>query len=181
MHLLPCPSCQASISVSPSQAGDETTCPKCQSSVVIPKLGQIRQLPLAEDGPSGGQTVAKGEMETSSGRRAGFVVLSLIGTASLLAAGFCGIRWSLIDVPSSTEQHIARYREEYAKLSAAELVREYEDMEKYGVELGRPYRYKTMEMTKKKWGQNASIAAGIGGLAILGAVVLVGSGGRNPS
>ena len=66
------------------------------------------------------------------------MVLGLIATACLLVAGFCGIRWSLIDVSGTTEQHIANYREQYKGLTAAELIREYEQMEKYGLDLAAP-------------------------------------------
>jgi hypothetical protein len=104
------------------------------------------------------------------------MVLGLIATACLLVAGFCGIRWSLIDVPLNTEQHIATYREQYKGLTAAELIREYEQMEKYGLDLASPYNYKKQERTKRRWGQNASIAAGLGGLAILGAAALAAFG-----
>lgn len=173
MHLLPCPSCQASIPVSPSQAGDRTTCPNCQSSVAIPTLGKLRQLPLAEQAPPAGELRS---IETGSRSGAGFIVLGLIATACLLVAGFCGIRWSLIDVSATTEKHISSYREQYKALTAAELIREYEQMEKYGLDLASPYKYKQEERTKRKWGLNASIAAGLGGLAILGAAVLAASG-----
>ncbi len=176
MHLLPCPHCQASIVVSPSQAGDETTCPECQASVAIPKLGDIRQLPLADEEPTV-QATAQGE--PSSWHSAAFLVLGLIATASLLIAGFCGIRWSLIEVPGTTEEHIATYRQEYAALTAAELIREYEQMERVTLDLGGPYKYKRDEMTRNKWGKNASIAAGVGGLAILAAIAVAVSGRRN--
>ena len=180
MHLLPCPSCQNDLSVSPSQAGDETICPKCQSTVTIPKLGDLRQLPLAEQDPIARPAGGQHQLETSSGRRAGFVVLGLIATASLIVAAFCGIRWSLIEVEATTETHIAMYRDEYKNLTAAELIREYEQMERDGLDLVRPYGYKRSEQMKRKWGQNASIAAGIGGVAMLGACLLAMSG-RTPA
>ena len=128
MHLLPCPSCHAALPVSPSQAGDQTTCPECQATVAIPKLGELRRLPLAEQDSGISAAGDQQGIESSSASRAGFVVLGLIAAASLLVAGFCGIRWSLIDVPATSDEHIARMREEYQKLSAAELIREYVDM-----------------------------------------------------
>ncbi len=120
------------------------------------------------------------QTETSSLQRAGFVVLSLIATASLLVAAFCGIRWSLIEVPATTDEHIAMYRVQYNNLSAAELIREYEQMDEYGLDLPGPYQYKTIELKKRKWGQNASIAAGIGGVAMLAACLLAVGGRSSP-
>jgi hypothetical protein len=144
-------------------------------------LGQLRRLPLAEEAPAADPKSPPEQIESSLLRRAGFVCLGLVATASLLVAGFCGIRWGLVEVPSTTEQHIARYRAEYAKLTAAELIREYEDMEKYGLDLTVPYRYKQAELEKKEWGRNASIAAAVGGAAVLGAFLLVATGRRNRS
>ncbi len=166
MHLLPCPHCEAPIAVSPSQAGDDTTCPSCQSAVVIPKLGQLRQLPTAGDASEG--DVAE-KLESSFFSQGVFITLGLIATACLLIAGFCGIRWALIDVPVTTESHIEALREEYDKLSAARLIREYEDMEKYSLDLAAPFQYKQLEVEKHKWGRNASIAAGVGALCMVGA------------
>jgi hypothetical protein len=111
-------------------------------------------------------------------RGAGFLVLGLIGTASLVVAGFCGIRWVLIDVPNTTEEHIATITEQYGTLSAAELIREYEQMDRYGIELVTPYRYKQVQMKKDSWGWNASMAGAIGGLAFLGAFALAATGRR---
>lgn len=173
MYLLPCPSCQTSITVSPSQAGDTTTCPACQSAIDIPKLGQLRQLDRAEQTPS----ATVGPREVSTGRQIGFMVLGLVAIASLLAAGFCGIRWALIEVPTTTDEHVAELREAYHTLSAAELIREYESMEKYGLDLGSPYKYKQIENEKKAWGNKATATAIVGGLAVIGAVI-VGLVGR---
>ena len=178
MHLLPCPSCQAAIPVSPSQAGDQTSCPSCQSRVDIPKLGELRQLPLSEEQSTPEGSQGTDGAESSMARSAGFLVLGLIATASLLVAGFCGIRWVLIDVPNTTDEHIALMREEYRKLTAAELVREYEQMDRYGIELVMPYKYKEVQIKKDSWGRNASMAAAVGGLAILGAFGLAATGRR---
>ena len=175
MYLLPCPACQFAIPVSPSQAGDQTTCPACQQIVQIPKLGELRQLPLSE-ADDDAKIASNARPETSSGKRALFVLLGLIATASLLIAGFAAIRWALIDVPMSTEQHIAIYRQEYKKLKPAELIREYEQMEKYGLEMPMPYKYKTIELEKQDWGRNAAVAGTVGALSIIGLVLLTLTG-----
>ncbi len=111
-------------------------------------------------------------------RSTSFLVLGFIGIASLLVAGFCGIRWVLIDVPNTTEEHIAGIAEQYGTLSPAELIREYEQMDRYSIELVTPYLYKQAQMKKDSWGRNASMAAAIGGLAFFGAFALAASGRR---
>lgn len=176
MHLLPCPSCQSSIEVSPSQAGDQAPCPSCHADVDIPKLGELRQLPLVEQQATAD---AAPQSQTSAARSAGFLVLGLIATGSLLIAGFCGIRWVLIDVPNSTEEHISTLREQYKELSAAQLVREYEQMDEYDLDLSAPFEYKRIEKTKASWGRNASIAGTIGICAIMGAIGLAMTTQRN--
>ena len=47
-HLLPCEQCGQAITVSVSMAGRAVACPHCGASVTAPKMGLIRQLPLAE-------------------------------------------------------------------------------------------------------------------------------------
>ncbi len=179
MHLLPCPACQAPIPVAPSQAGDHTNCPACEVEVDIPKLGQLRQLPLAESDV--GAKVASTQRDAGglSAGQAGFVFLGVIATASLLIAGFCTIRWSLIEVPMTTEEHIAKFREAYQELKPAELIREYEQMEEFGLDIASPYNYQNVALEKRNWGRNASIAGGVAALSILGAAVLAGGRRRN--
>jgi len=179
MHLLPCPHCDAKLSVAPSQAGDNMPCPECGQSVAIPSLGQIRQLPQAEQEASSTQSSGSAtQSDVSAIRRAGFLLFGLIAIGSLMIAAYSGIRWYLIDVPATTEEHIAMIREEYAEAPAAQLIREFEDMERYGLELATPYRYKVIENERNDWGQNASIAGAIGGVAVLGAVLMAGIGRR---
>jgi hypothetical protein len=178
MHLLPCPSCQASIPVSPSQAGDTVACPSCHQSVDIPKLGELRQLPLAEPV---GEAVDVGQpagAESSRLAQTGFVLSGLVAAASLLVAGFCGIRWALTEVPNNTERHVAGTREDMSKFSAAELIRAYEDMDKTTLEMTVPFRYKDLELRKAKWGRNAIIAGSLGTGAVLLAVGLANAGRR---
>ncbi|MFK8114451.1 MAG: hypothetical protein AB8B91_19770 [Rubripirellula sp.] len=178
MHQLPCPSCQAPIPVSPSQAGDRTTCPKCSAEVDIPKLGELRQLPVEDS-----QTANPESRQAAGGGGKGFIFLALgmIGVVSLLMAGYCGIRWVLIDVPATSEIHIADYKERYENLTAAELVREYEDMEKFGVELAGPFKYKLDELKKTAWGGKAAGAGVVGLISIAGAFLIGGSGRRSPA
>ncbi|MCG8649939.1 MAG: hypothetical protein MI861_08900 [Pirellulales bacterium] len=180
MHLLPCPTCQASITVSPSQAGDQLNCPSCQSAVDIPKLGQLRQLPRAE-ADRGAQTADRQpRVANSSGRQATFAVFGVIATISLFIAGFCAIRWYLVDVPMTTERHIAKFKEEYKKLKPAELIREYEQMERFSLDITVPFEYKKEENKRNRWRRNALVSGAVCGIASLCALALLITGGRNP-
>ena len=49
MYLLPCPQCEKSLQVAPAKAGGLLACPACQASVQVPKLGELKSLPLADD------------------------------------------------------------------------------------------------------------------------------------
>ena len=177
MHLLPCPSCDASIPVAPSQAGETVACPSCQASVAIPKLGELRQLPRveSEDGPARGPR-AGGEANRFA--RTGFMIAGLVATACLLVSGFCGIRWALTDVPNSTERHVVSMRKDMSEFSAAELIRAYEEMDKTTLELTLPFRYKELEVRRAQWGRNAIVAASLGAAAVLTAIGLASLGRR---
>jgi len=164
MHLLPCSNCQNPLSITPSQAGDIVTCPECQTEVSIPKLGVIRQLPLAE---APHETDSKTHQQSESGVSVVFVGLGLIAIAGFMVAAFCGIRWSLTPNLGTTDQHIAELRADYADKPSAELIREYEQMVGDGIELGKPFTYKRIADEKQRWGQIAGISAGIGLLAVV--------------
>ncbi len=168
MHLLTCPECETAFPVANSQAGQHTACPHCNASIDVPTLGQLRRLPEAEETrPALDQT-----REPSGGGSAGFLVFGLIATAALVVGSFCGIRWAMIDVPMTTEAHIAGLDQAYNDLSAAQLIREYEQMEELSIDLRTPYVYKQIEIKKSEWGRTALISAIVGVLAIGGAVIV---------
>lgn len=169
MHLLPCPECEKQIPVSPSQAGDQATCSHCGQVVPIPKLGDLRQLPRAEETDSSKAAAGTTPREISTPRRAGFLLFGLVAVASLLVAGFCGIRWFLIEAPSTAETSLESVREGYATIPAAQLIREFEDMERLTLELTRPYDYKLQQNERRAWGTRASIAGAVAAIAVVGA------------
>lgn len=171
MHLLPCPDCQTPIRVTPSQAGEQVSCPACQGSVPIPNLGQLRQLPLADPVADRSPVARSGDVGPSPAR-VGFVLLGVLATVSLLIAGFSTIQWVLKDAPLSTDLHIASLESQYPSLQPAELIREYEQMEKYSLDLTVPFKYKEDLVTKQRWGRNALVAACVACLSILGAMLL---------
>lgn len=166
MHHLPCPHCDSAITVSPVQAGETTGCPQCGASIPVPRLGELKKLPRANE-------PARPEAsETSAGLRGSFVALALIATASGLIAVFCGLRWALIEVPLTTEQHIAELRAHYSDASAARLIREWENIEQRDIEMLAPYDYRTTQQTKQQWGRSGLIAATVCLFALVGAVAL---------
>jgi len=175
MYLLPCTQCQTSIPVSPSQAGDKRTCSQCKTEVSIPKLGILRQLPQSEEQVNAG---SKSQSDRQESFQIPFVALFLLALCGFLVGGFCGIRWSLILVPKTTDQHVEEIRTTYAKQPAAELIREYEQMVGDGIELGVPFDYKRFADEKARWGIIATISVGVGLLAIVAAFWFAALGRR---
>ena len=178
MHLLTCPNCQASIPVAKSQAGGQLTCPDCQNRLTIPKLGDLKQLPLADQPDESHDFQPRTEISVA--RRFGSGLFAFITVIALLTAIYCGIRWFLIENPITTEQHVAELRTEYRTLDPARLIREYEAMEKYGLELPEPFKYKKIANNKWAWGRNALTAGGTGLLSLTMAILL-GMSGRKPN
>ena len=168
MHRLSCPQCQHPIPVAVSKAGAIVSCPECGAEVAVPKLGELKRLPLHDNSagrsPSGSPS--------SAGSPLPFVLMACIATAAVLGAGYCGLRYVLTDVPMTTEEHLREYKQGYETASPATLIREYEDMEKYGLELGEPMLYKSIEQRKSQWGRSTLLCGGVAAVAILGCVAL---------
>lgn len=181
MYLLTCSQCQASVPVSPAQAGDEISCPACAQAVRVPKLGELRQLPLADQSATAADAADVAVATSSAGTNTGFVIFGLIATISLLIASFCGIRWALVKVPTNTTEHIDQLREAYKVAAPAELIREWESMERYGVDIVSSYSYQRLADEKRTWGNNSVIAGAVGGLSILAAWGLTRAGRRSRS
>lgn len=174
MYLLSCPNCQAELDVTPAQAGDSIECQKCQVSVEIPKLGELRKLPqssqVAAEENSGARPV---------GSTIGFVVCSLITVASLLGAGYNAVRWAMIETTTTTESHLEMIETEYMKVGPASMVVEFEDMETNSLDLMTPYRYQMTVDEKNKWGWNASVAGGMALVFGIGAVIAASYGRKD--
>ncbi len=180
MYPLPCPACQQTISVTNSQAGSSTTCPHCGNAVSVPKLGDLRRLDEAAE-PSTAALAAGDGGEGGEIRRTAFAVLMALAGIAGLGGGFCAIRYWNVDVPATTEMHVEEVRATFKQVPASQLVREFQQMEKYGLEVSLPYTYKKLEIEKAGWLRNTLIALGIsGGLALL-AIVLGSTGRRTKS
>lgn len=170
MHSLPCGHCDQLIPVSPSKAGQSVECHHCGQTTLVPKLGELKKLALAAT--EGEQVpIASGSPDTSASGSIAFVALAMLATACLVIASFCGIRWFLIEVPSTTAKHIEATAAALKDASAAQLIVEYESIEEYGIDIDTPFTYQAIANTKAEWGFNAAVAAGIGCLAVVGAAV----------
>ena len=176
MYLLSCPNCQTGLTITPAQAGDTLSCPNCDSLVNVPKLGEIRQLPRSESEESPA-TKAKGS-SMSAGATVAFVLLSGIAVLAFIVAGYSTVRWANINPPITNDEFLARMEEDYKVADAAQLVREFEDMEKYSMDLIHPYQFQQQVDKKNRWGLNALIAAGIM-LACGGGALTASIRGRN--
>jgi len=164
MPQLSCPQCDQKITVAISQAGSNATCPSCQREVSIPTLRELRQLPDLSN--------YEEPRESATGRRIVFAILMLIAGTAAVAGLFSAIRYVAIDVPATTETHIAEMERVYKVVPASQLVREWQQMEKFGLDASTPYNYKKMAIEKAKWGRNGLIGLCVFALSAIVATVL---------
>ncbi|MEO9594476.1 hypothetical protein, partial [Rhodopirellula bahusiensis] len=106
-----------------------------------------------------------------------FTALGLLAAGLFLAAAFCAVNWATITVPLTTEGHIDEFRQAYKEVSSAQMIREWEEINRSGVDLPAMYQYRVMELDKLAWLRNAGLFFGAGLLAVIGAV-FVGRSGR---
>lgn len=174
MHLLDCPSCHSAVPVAPARAGENIECPECQKSIAVPKLGELRRLPRSDQSPEGENSPGRSnESSQRSGLAvAAFVTLCLVAVAAGLGAGYNAVRWSMIDTDYTIETHLAEIDASYNEVGGAQLIREFEDMEKNSLDLVAPYPYQKVADERAKWGFNAMVAGGIAMVCGLGAIVV---------
>lgn len=158
MYLLSCPNCQSDLAVTPAQAGDRVQCSNCQNAVAVPKLGELKRLPLVEQAAA--QEPSRSE-NSSFGSTAVFVVFSLIALATLLAGGYNAVRWAAIPSQITTEDHLEQLEQAYGESEPALMIVEFEEMESRPFDLLGPYQYQEINDEKARWGRNALIALGI--------------------
>jgi hypothetical protein len=175
MPLLPCPHCDQKVLVAISQAGTEVTCQGCQQSIRVPKLGELKKIAADEAQQSGASDVSSTAGTTAAdqtGRRIIFGGLLAICGVAAVAGLFCLVRYLSVEVPATTEMHIAEIERLYRESPAAQLVREWQQMENYNLEASGPYLYKKLEKEKSRWARNSLIAGGVLVLAASSAVIL---------
>ncbi|WP_404307194.1 hypothetical protein [Neorhodopirellula lusitana] len=174
MYELICPHCDATVPASPAKAGGEVVCPACTKNVAVPKLGELKKLPRVDQDASSDSddNAAHG---LSGGRSMLFAMLGAVSLLCFLGAAFCGVNWASIESPGTTESHIEGLKENYEQISASRLIREYEDITEYGVDIPQPYPYRAIELRKQAW---ASKAIAFGAAGLLAAVIAVVVGRR---
>lgn len=164
MPLISCPSCDQEISVVVSQAGSGVACPGCQKWIPIPNLGDLKRLAAAEQMRSGSDTEplrSAPSLDANTGRRIVFAGLMAIAGIAAIVGLFCFVRYLAIQVPATTETHIAEVERMYHQVSAAQLVREWQQMEKFGLEAVAPYQYKQLAVEKANWRRNSLICLAV--------------------
>ncbi len=174
MPHFPCPHCSHDVSVAISQAGSEVSCPGCRQPVVVPRLGDLRRLQAAASDPAV-EREGKQSLRSSTdnaGRRALFSGALVIAAIAALAGAFCLSRYLSIEVTSTTEDHIAEVETSYHQVPAAQLVREFQQMEKYNLDVASPFEYKKLQMEKSKWARSGSICLAVFSLATVFGILL---------
>jgi len=156
MPVLTCPHCSAPIDVPTSRAGSEIACPTCGQNLAVPKLGELRR--LAAENP---ENPAPAPAESSTAGRASFAGLMAVAAIALLATAFCFSRYVAIEVPITTEEHIAEIEQAYAEVPAGQLVREWQQLESFGPDAAFPYVYQQIANEKARWLRNTLIGLSI--------------------
>lgn len=174
MHLFRCPHCQRDFPVSPTQAGEAIRCEGCSAELVLPRLGELRRLPPAD----GGERHSPNDPGPPVGARVAFGIFGGVAAIALIVAAFAAVQALAVDVPRTTDSHIEEIRETYSGLTAAELIREYEDIQRYGIDLAIPLNYRVAELSRRKWLITGGIALGIAAVASLVAAGTAAAGRR---
>ena len=176
-YRLDCPHCDHVFAVTTAKAGGTLSCPQCDQPVVVPKLGRLRELPTVDDDEAANAAKSTSKKNRDVGTASTdsplpMIVLGFVFTGSLLIAGYCGLRWALTEVALTTEEHLAEYEQSYGEVAPALLIREYETMEQYGLELPGPANYIKQATIRRQWGTSAAIAAAVSTLCLIGTVWL---------
>jgi len=123
-YSLICPHCQHSNVVATTQAGQEIDCAGCQQALQIPRLGQLKQLPVIELAA----TPAKEKASSKGGK------LFVLGMLMLIFGGGGGggiwyyASGKLFDYETVVEQEITKLDSWVDKASLIEQVQLYETM-----------------------------------------------------
>jgi hypothetical protein len=102
-----------------------------------------------------------------------FAALLVIAGTAAVAGMFGAVRYFAITVPATTQTHINEVQRLYKEVPAAQLVREWQYMEKYDLDVATHYTYKKLEIEKAGWGRNSLICLAVFAVAT-GLSILIG-------
>jgi len=175
MPSITCPQCNQEVSVSISQAGAQVPCPGCEATIQVPKLGDLKRLTEAAAAANPHSHPPLLPSESADNQTTSRVLfggaLAMVGLSAIVAT-FCLVRYLSIEVPVTTEMHIEEIDRTYHSVSAAQLIREWQQMEKNALDVAFPYNYKKSETEKARWARNTAIAGAVSAAGILLAVFL---------
>lgn len=169
MYLISCPQGH-SFSVSTSAAGSEVPCPTCGQNTSVPKLGELRRLPRADEG----NPTRSSKSQSSMGARTVFAICALGAIAAGITAAYASIRCYALPAPISSEFHIEQDRKQISELNPLDLLMVWEEYEKMDFESQFPFPYKRIQDMRDEWTGVAmtslvvaAVLAGIGTLTIV--------------
>ncbi|HBJ39130.1 MAG TPA: hypothetical protein DDZ51_31165 [Planctomycetaceae bacterium] len=125
--------------------------------IPVPKLGELRKL-QSQSAESAAKPPAS---STATGQRTAFALLMAIAAIAIVGASYCVVRYAAIEVPATSEDHIAEIEQLYSQMPDAQLVREWQEMEDFSPELASPYVYQLVAEEKSRWLRNALIGFAI--------------------
>ncbi len=164
MYLISC-SQGHSFSVSTSAAGSEVPCPTCGQITSVPKLGELRRLPRADEGSQ----VRSSKSQSSMGARTVFAICTLGAIAAGITAAYASIRCYALPAPISSEFHIEQDRKQISELNPLDLLMVWEEYEKMDLESQFPFPYKRIQNMRDEW-------TGVATTSLIVAAVLAGIG-----
>lgn len=167
MYLLRCPDGHP-ISVSASAAGSEVTCPECGKPQAVPKLGELRQLPTAENA-----TDSKPQAGSPFFARVLFAVLMLVALGAATAAAYGAFRWQSLPVPPTSADHIASDTKDIMALNPLEVLTIWDEYRKQDLAEQFPFDYAQMQELRDHWRSVCFISLTIAVVCVITAVVTI--------
>jgi hypothetical protein len=168
-YLLTC-GCSATVNVGPGQAGGTVSCPNCNATLSVPRLGELSRLPPAPIAPG----VAAGSWTTAHGCILGGSLVALLAGAAALYLGMA----------PRPPVEAAMIRAGVAAASNADIYKAWNILARSGVSRPTmPDEERIMQVARSAqaaatvlWG-----VAALGAAAAIGGGVAVARGGRGAS
>lgn len=164
MYALPC-TCGQILSVSPGQAGDQTTCPNCQTIVKIPQLRELRLLPKT-DSPTTTPPVA----EHAFPLRMLFAVMGFIALVFGAFGTFALVSALMIPIEYDTDKFVEYNEAVMLSTSTEDLVTRWEQLVRRPLGDRQPFPYQVQANTKASWNWWMTFGYSIAGVALLIAI-----------
>ena len=175
-HILKC-DCGQDIPVATSQAGEQIRCAACGQTVNVPKLRELRSLPIRQDEGQSAELRRQGANPWRTWRGPVMAVVTCIFIVSATMTSWFGLQRYRLDLSYTPDSEVKNGDARIDSLDLRKLDFEWREYSTEGLGQRRTPPFVLLQLYGNERARLAQIAGSVAGVSFLGMLIVLGSAG----